>query len=87
MILLNISRMTNRYIPSVCNLAVQAIWYGVFFFLISKIYANVSYTVQRAIRRKLGRRYLLCVINSSHNFRLTVSKPCTVDIDKLKMCM
>jgi hypothetical protein len=31
--------------------------------------------------------YLLCVINSSHTFRLTFFKPCIVVIDTLKMCM
>jgi hypothetical protein len=31
--------------------------------------------------------FLLCVINSSHTFRLTFFKPCTVVMDTLKMCM
>jgi hypothetical protein len=31
--------------------------------------------------------YLLCVINSSHIFRLTFFKPCIVVMDTLKMCM
>jgi hypothetical protein len=35
----------------------------------------------------LNRRQLLCVINSSHTFRLTFFKPCTVIMDTLKICM
>jgi hypothetical protein len=35
----------------------------------------------------LNRWHLLCVINSSHTFKLTFFKPCTVVIDTLKMCM
>jgi hypothetical protein len=32
-------------------------------------------------------RYLLCVINFSHTFWLTFSKPCTVVMDTLKRCV
>jgi hypothetical protein len=35
----------------------------------------------------LNRRHLLCEINSSHTFRPTFIKPCTVVMDTLKMCM
>jgi hypothetical protein len=35
----------------------------------------------------LHRVYILCVINSSHTFRLTFFKPCTIVMDTLKMCM
>jgi hypothetical protein len=31
--------------------------------------------------------YLLCAISSSHTFKLTIFKPCTVVMDILKMCM
>jgi hypothetical protein len=38
-------------------------------------------------RWHLLRWHLLCVIISSHTFKLTFFKPCTVVMDTLKMCM
>jgi hypothetical protein len=57
--------------------------FGLCFFL---IYMKLNHFSTMFAGGHLLTGYLLCVINSSHTFRLTFFKPCTV-MDTLKMCI